>query len=71
MVHFNDSIFYCWVWSGAKEGTYSTASAYKWLLDRHLGWDSDQNWDWVWHIGVPAFNILSGYVYIMLSPLMK
>lgn len=44
----------CWVWKGNKEGFFSAASGYRWLLDRSRTWVANANWDWIWKVGAPA-----------------
>lgn len=43
-----------WTWQGNKDGIFSVASGYSWLLIQNITWDDGQNWEWLSKLGVPA-----------------
>lgn len=53
-VNVDPNILDCWVWKGNKEGVYTVASGYSWLLRTARDWVSNRNWKWVWKLPAPA-----------------
>nr|XP_025670055.1 uncharacterized protein LOC112769805 [Arachis hypogaea] len=53
-----------WCWGSNASKTYSTRDGYEWLLERKVAWDTNENWLWLWHLGIP--KKVKGLIWLIL-----
>ncbi|KAL4390955.1 hypothetical protein AHAS_Ahas03G0196800 [Arachis hypogaea] len=53
-----------WCWGSNASKTYSTRDGYEWLLERKVAWDTNENWLWLWHLGIP--EKVKGLIWLIL-----